>query len=116
MLIAIMISPKLSTFIPCIVISGAFLSMTRDEAIAILEMPREKAVEIILALADKAEKYDQMVGEVSPTPPSGMTPVYLKPGHRRRKKRPGRKTGHQGAARKTPDKARKFYYPLSVHR
>lgn len=78
--------------------------MTRDEAVAILEMPRAKAIETILALADKAEKYDQMAGEVSPTTPSGSTPVYLKPSHRKRKKRPGRKTGHQGAARKTPDK------------
>lgn len=77
--------------------------MTRDEAIAILELPREKAIEIILVLADKAEKYDQISGEISPATPSGMTPVYLKPSHRKRKKRPGRKKGHQGAARETPE-------------
>jgi hypothetical protein len=34
--------------------------MTRDEAIAILEKPRDQAVDIILALADKAEKYDHI--------------------------------------------------------
>lgn len=78
--------------------------MTRDEAIAILEMPREKAIEVILVLADKAEKYDQVVGEISPTTPSGSTPVYLKPSHRKRKKRPGRKTGRQGTARAIPDR------------
>ena len=51
--------------------------MTRDEAVAIVEKPANEAVEIILALADKAEKYDQLCGEVTPTTPSGMTPVYL---------------------------------------
>jgi len=78
--------------------------MRRDEAIAILEMPRDKAIDTILTLAEKAEKYDQICGEVSPTTPSGMTPVYLKPSHSKRKKRPGRKKGHQGVSRKSPEK------------
>lgn len=78
--------------------------MIRDEAIAILEMPRDKAIDTILTLAEKAEKYDQICGEVSPTTPSGMTPVYLKPSHSKRKKRPGRKKGHQGVSRKSPEK------------
>lgn len=77
--------------------------MTRDEAKAILAMPEDKAVSIIVTLADKAEKYDQICGGVSPTTPSGMIPPYLKPAHRQRKKKPGRKKGHQGAARKSPD-------------
>lgn len=78
--------------------------MTRDEAIAILQMPRDKAVAIILDLAARAEKHSQRCGDVSPTTPSGMTPTYLKPNHGRRKKKPGRKKGHPGAARKQPDK------------
>jgi transposase len=78
--------------------------MTRDEAIAILEMPREKAVDTILALAEKAEKYDQICSEVSPTTPSGMTPVYLKPSHGKRKKQPGRNRGHEGVSRRQPKK------------
>jgi len=78
--------------------------MTRDEAIAVLRMPRDKAIAIILTLADKAEKYDQIKSEVSPTTPSGMIPVYLKPGHGKGKKRPGRKKGHQGASRRKPEK------------
>ena len=60
--------------------------MTRDEAIAVLRMPRDKAIAIILTLADKAEKYDQIKSEGSPTTPSGMIPVYLKPGHGKGKK------------------------------
>jgi transposase len=82
--------------------------MTRDEAIAILEKPRDQAVDIILALADKAEKYDHIYGDVSPTTPSGMTPVYLKSTHGKRKKRPGRKKGHQGVSRKMPDKVHHY--------
>ena len=78
--------------------------MTRDEAIAILEMSRDKAVDIILKLADKAEKYDQIHCEVSPNTPSGMIPVYLKSSCGKRKKRPGRKKGHQGTSRRKPDK------------
>ncbi len=82
--------------------------MTRDEAIAILEMPRAEAVKIILALAEKAEKYDDLTQPVSPTTPSGMTPPYLKPPAEGRKKKPGRKKGHKGASRPRPDKIDHF--------
>lgn len=82
--------------------------MTRNEAIAILKRPRDQAIDIILALAEKAEKYDQICGEVSPTTPSGMTPVYLKPSRGKRKKRPGRNKGHQGVSRKRPEKVDHF--------
>ena len=73
--------------------------MTRDEAKAILALPQDKAVRVILALAEKAEKYDEIVGAVSPTTPSGMMPPYIKPPHKGRKKRPGRKKGHPGVSR-----------------
>jgi hypothetical protein len=76
--------------------------MTRDEAVAILDLKREEAIARILALAEKAEKYDRLVGQVSPTIPSGMTPVYLKPPHKKRKKPPGRRKGHPGVARQRP--------------
>jgi transposase len=82
--------------------------MTRNEAITILEMPKEKAVDTILALAEKAEKYDQICAEVSSTAPSGMIPVYLKPNHGKRKKRPGRKRGHEGVSRKLPEKVNHY--------
>jgi len=78
--------------------------MTRDEAIAILALPQDKAVKVILALSEKAEKYDQLVGEVSPTTPSGMIAPYLKPPPRvKSKKSPGRKNGHSGSARLRPE-------------
>lgn len=78
--------------------------MTRDEAAKLLDLPREKAIEAILALAKKAEKYDQLRGEISPSCPSGMTPPYLKEPGKRRRKKPGQKKGHRGVGRKRPEK------------
>lgn len=77
--------------------------MTKDEALAILELPKSKIVAIILSLAKKAEQYDLLNNEPSPTTPSGMTPVYLKPTGKKRKRKPGRKKGHKGASRKKPE-------------
>jgi hypothetical protein len=75
--------------------------MTAAEARQILALPPDQAVAQILALAHKAEQYDQLVGTVSPTTPSGMTPVYLKAAASpKRKKRPGRKRGHAGVGRR----------------
>ncbi len=82
--------------------------MTRDEAIAILSLPRDEAADHILALAEKAEKYDQLCGQVTPTTPSGMTPTYLKPKPQRRPKRPGRKKGHDGVSRPQPQEVDHF--------
>ena len=80
--------------------------MTRDEAIAILDMERNQAVEVILILAQKAERYDKEHPEVSPTTPSGMIPVYLKPTRGKRRKPPGRKEGHPGGVPQGPAKDR----------
>jgi transposase len=82
--------------------------MTRDEAKAILALPHDKAINAILALAEKAEKYDRLLGDVSPTTPSGMIPTYLKPPPGRRRKRPGRKTGHEGISRIQPEEVDHF--------
>src|SRR3990170_4918866 len=54
--IGIMASPRISICILSTEISGGFLPMTRDEAIAILDMDREDAIQAILILAGKAEK------------------------------------------------------------
>jgi len=54
--ISIMASLRNSTCILFTEISGGFLPMTRDEAIAILDMDREDAIQAILILAGKAEK------------------------------------------------------------
>lgn len=77
--------------------------MKRDEASAILNMPEEQAITAILALAAKAEQYDRLHEGISPNTPSGMTPTYLKPNTSKRKKKPGRKKGHPGVARKVPE-------------
>jgi transposase len=77
--------------------------MTRDEAAAIIELPREQAIDVIVGLAGKAEKFDQLHG-VAPTCPSGMTPPYLKKPAKKRRKKPGRKKGHPGVGRTRPEK------------
>ena len=82
--------------------------MTRDEAASILELPRDKAIDTILALAEKAEKFDQLREDISPTCPSGMTPPYLKKQGKRRRKKPGQKKGHQGVGRKRPEKIDRY--------
>jgi len=82
--------------------------MTRDEVITILALPQERAIRAILALAEKADKYDQIIGDVSPTTPSGMQPVYKKPSAKGRKKRPGRKKGHPGVSRLRPEEVDHF--------
>jgi hypothetical protein len=99
-----MVSQRTFTYIHFIKTSGGSFYMTRDEAIAILEMNREDAIEIILALAEKAGKYDKLCEIPSPTTPSGMTPAYLKPQKKGRKRSPGRKHGHKGVCRKRPEK------------
>lgn len=78
--------------------------MTRDEAAAILELPSQQAIDAILELAQKAEKFDQLCGAASPTCPSGMTPVYLKKPAKKHRKKPGQKKGHPGVGRKRPEK------------
>jgi len=93
----------------------------REQALAILALPVEEAVERILALATKAELWDRHAqqtdtpGEpehassseqtqLSPTTPSGMTPVYLKARKNRRNRKPGRKKGHEGRRRPRPQR------------
>lgn len=82
--------------------------MTRDEAAAILKLPKEKAIDVIMYLAEKAEKYEQGCAEVAPTTPSGMKPIYLKPPGKKRRKKPGRKTGHPGTSRLKPEKINNY--------
>lgn len=83
--------------------------MTREEALAILDLPRAEAEAAQLLLWEKAECWERLHAQATPeeTPvgaatPSGMTPVYLKPPARKRRKRPGRKAGHTAAWRRAP--------------
>jgi transposase len=82
--------------------------VNREQALAILDLPRSEAEAAMVALWEKAEQWDrfQAASEdtaVSPTTPSGMRPVYLKPSASRRCKQPGRKPGHAGACRPAPE-------------
>ena len=81
--------------------------MNREQALAILELPRERAQAAIVALWEKADRWEQLQASakdpsVAPTTPSGMTPVYLKLRANRRAKQPGRQPGHIGACRPPP--------------
>lgn len=83
--------------------------MKREQALAILDLPRERAEAAIVALWEKAERWERLEARskdtsVAPTTPSGMTPVYLKPTASRRRKKPGRKPGHAGACRPPPQR------------
>jgi transposase len=77
--------------------------MTRDEAAEILKLPEAEAIDTILSLAERAEKYDQLCQDPSPTTPSGMQPTYSKPSAKRRSKKPGQKKGHPGTCRPKPE-------------
>ena len=80
--------------------------MNREEAMAILDMQdREAAIEKIMELGGKAEKYDQLMGQAAITP-SGQKPPYEKEnkGKRTKRKKLGRKNGHPGSKRKVPEK------------
>ena len=83
--------------------------MKREQALAILDLPRSQAEAAIVALWEKAEQWERVQASaedtsVSPTTPSGMRPVYLKPTPSRRAKQPGRKPGHAGACRPVPER------------
>ena len=83
--------------------------MNRAQALAILALPPQQAVSAIIALGEKAERWEALQRQgaantsISPTTPSGMQPVYLKPRARRRARTPGRKAGHPGAHRFAPE-------------
>jgi len=82
--------------------------MNREQALAILDLPRSEAQAAIAALWEKADQWDRLQAasegnSVNPTTPSGMRPVYLKPSAKRRRKKPGRKAGHPGACRPNPE-------------
>lgn len=78
--------------------------MTREEACALLDGPRERAVTKILELAHKAEQWDrQSAPAVDPLQPSATVAPFKKPAAPRRRRKPGRKAGHPGACRPVPE-------------
>jgi transposase len=94
--------------------------MNRAQALAILQLPREQAVSAIIALGEKAERWEHLQAQgapstISPTTPSGMQPVYLKPSAKRRAKTPGRTAGHPGAHRPAPAHIDEFIEHALTH-
>jgi len=86
--------------------------LSRAAATALYHQGLDPTVERLVALAEETERLRAENQELrdllgaarapQPTAPSGATPVYQKPNGRKRKRRPGRKPGHPGAARQRP--------------
>jgi len=86
--------------------------LNREAATALYHQGLDPTVERLVALAEETERLRAENQELrdllgaarapQPTAPSGATPVYQKPNGRKRKRRPGRKPGHPGAARQRP--------------
>lgn len=76
--------------------------LTESQAVRLAELGPD-AVRLAL-LAANARIAQLQPRSPSPSTPSGMTPVYQKPGTSRRRKKPGAKDGHPGSRRKSPAK------------
>ena len=83
---------------------GAML--TEQQAREIFSQGEEAVIFALLELAKRLAQQKAASAAIShqtPATPSGMKPPYTKPSPKRGKKKPGRKNGHPGARRKTPD-------------
>ena len=80
--------------------------MTKEEAIALYRSGQDPTVRKLLELDARIEELEKSLGQKEtkgdPSTPSGMKPVYEKPSLKGRKKKPGRKKGHQGVRRASP--------------
>lgn len=80
--------------------------MTKEEAIALYRSSEEPTVKKLLELDARVEELEKSLAEKppkdDPSTPSGMRPVYEKPSGKGRKKKPGRKKGHEGVHRPSP--------------
>lgn len=81
--------------------------LTAEEAEQIYRQGKEAVIFALMRLAKMlAEQQQLAVAARAPAPstPSGMVPPYQKPPTRKRKKKLGRKAGHDGARRPPPDR------------
>jgi transposase len=81
-------------------------ALTEEQARQIFSQGEEAVIFALLALAKQlADEKAASAADSHQTPstPSGMKPPYTKPPSKGRKKKPGRKKGHSGTRRKTPD-------------
>lgn len=81
-------------------------ALTEEQARQIFSEGEEAVVFALLQLAKQLaeQKATSAAGShQTPSTPSGMKPPYTKPPPKGRKKKPGRKKGHSGTRRETPD-------------
>ena len=78
--------------------------LTAEEAEAIYVRGKEAVIFALLELAAQLRRSQGQCASVSsPATPSGMRPIYQKPNTPRRRKKPGRKAGHEGTRRPPPE-------------
>ena len=77
-------------------------ALTEQQAREIYRQGEEAVVFALLSLAQKVAE-PPPTPLITPTTPSAMIPPYLKPKADGRRKRPGRKVGHPGSRRPTPE-------------
>ncbi len=81
-------------------------TLTEEQARQIFSQGEEAVVFALLQLAKRLSEQKAASAADShqtPSTPSGMKPPYTKPQPKGRKKKSGRKVGHSGTRRKTPD-------------
>lgn len=83
-------------------------TLTEEQARTLYAQGEEAVVYAILAMARmlaKLQADEASVSHDTPSTPSGMRPIYQKPPvSTRGKKKPGRKPGHPGSRRETPER------------
>jgi len=79
-------------------------NLTAEEARAIYARGEEAVIFALLELAAQLRRSQGECASVSsPATPSGMRPIYQKANTPQRRKKPGRKAGHEGARRPPPE-------------
>ena len=79
-------------------------NLTAEEARAIYAQGKEAVVFALLELAAQLRRSQGQCASVSsPATPSGMMPLHQKPNTPKRRKKPGRKPGHEGTRRPPPE-------------
>jgi len=80
-------------------------NLTVEQARAIVAQGEEASLFAILELSKHwARALGQCASVSSPATPSGMKPLHQKPAVRKKGKKPGRKAGHPGSRRATPER------------
>ncbi len=78
-------------------------SLTEEQARQIFRQGEEAVVFALLQFAKQLQQA-QAGSALGPSTPSGMRPVYQKPSARPHRQKPGRKAGHPGVRRATPER------------